>query len=67
MDKNFEEKIIGYRREFHKYPETSWKEFRTTARIAEILNSLGYKKIKMGLEVVDSNIIIDPIKLNLVS
>ncbi|MCT4605947.1 MAG: amidohydrolase [Marinisporobacter sp.] len=64
MDKNFEKKIIGYRREFHKYAETSWKEFRTTARIAEVLNSLGYNNLKMGLEVVDPNIIIVPVRLN---
>jgi len=31
--------IIDLRREFHKYPEPGWLEFRTTARIVEILKN----------------------------
>ena len=34
--------IVAYRREFHKYPENGWREFRTSARVAEILTGLGY-------------------------
>ena len=30
-------KLSEYRREFHKYPENGWHEFRTSARVAEIL------------------------------
>lgn len=31
------------RRDFHKYPESGWTEFRTTALAAQILESLGWK------------------------
>ena len=41
-----DEKILASmterRRDFHKYPETGWTEFRTTAKIADILEALGY-------------------------
>lgn len=37
-----EKKVIAYRRDFHAHPETGWTEFRTTARIIEILQSLGW-------------------------
>lgn len=36
-----EQELIGLRREFHRYPETGWTEFRTTARIIEELEKLG--------------------------
>ncbi|MDR2051912.1 MAG: amidohydrolase [Treponema sp.] len=34
--------MIARRRDFHRYPEAGWEEFRTTAKIAEILIALGY-------------------------
>lgn len=46
-------KFIEYRREFHKFPETGWREIRTSARIAEILEKMGYQHILMGPEVVE--------------
>ena len=44
--KRGEEMIYNYidlRREFHKYPELSWMEYKTTERIADILNKLNIK------------------------
>ncbi len=55
-------KIIEYRREFHKYPETGWEEFRTSARVAEILAKMGYKVI-LGQDVVNINSIGEPERL----
>lgn len=56
-----EEKISKYRdlckkwrREFHEYPELGWTEYRTTFRIFEILNPLGYQ-IYMGQEALSSS------------
>lgn len=49
-------KYVEYRREFHHFPELGWTEIRTSARIAEILESIGYK-CKMGTEVVDESTI----------
>lgn len=46
------EKMIRYRREFHRYPEVGWTEYRTSARIAEILENLGYE-VHIGKEVCD--------------
>lgn len=43
-------KYIEYRREFHHYPEIGWREIRTSARVAEILEAMGYKCI-MGTAV----------------
>ena len=46
--KRGEEMIYNYidlRREFHKYPELSWMEYKTTERIADILNKLNIRRI----------------------
>lgn len=45
-------KFVEYRREFHHYPEIGWREFRTSARIAEILEEMGYKAL-MGTAVIN--------------
>ena len=42
--------LTALRRDFHRYPETRWTEFRTSARIAEILTRLGYE-VLMGQQV----------------
>ncbi|MGM0602686.1 MAG: amidohydrolase [Bacillota bacterium] len=47
-----EKKIINYRRDFHKYAETGWTEFRTASRAAAYLDKLGYD-IKYGREVFE--------------
>lgn len=36
-----ERELIALRRELHRYPESGWTEFRTTARIIEELEKLG--------------------------
>lgn len=53
--------FIQYRREFHKYPETGWREIRTSARIAEILIEMGYE-VLMGSEVLDYDNVLDFLK-----
>ncbi|NCB17945.1 MAG: M20/M25/M40 family metallo-hydrolase, partial [Synergistales bacterium] len=50
-----EEKLRKYtalRRELHSHAETGWTEFWTTARIAGILDSLGYD-VLVGRDVLD--------------
>lgn len=37
---SIEEKLIKYRRDFHKYAESAWSEFRTTSKIIQILKEL---------------------------
>ncbi|OLQ74476.1 peptidase M20 [Photobacterium proteolyticum] len=37
------QRLMNYRREFHRYPESAWCEFFTTSRIAGLLQSQGYE------------------------
>ena len=46
------EALIELRRDFHKYPETAWLEYRSAAKIAATLISLGYD-VALGEEVLD--------------
>ena len=46
------EEMIAQRRDFHKYPEAGWTEFRTASIVAETLTVLGYK-VLVGSEVID--------------
>ena len=48
---------VAIRREFHKYPEAGWTEIRTSARIIEILESLGVPQILKGEEVHDLDLL----------
>ena len=45
--------LIAWRRDFHHYAESGWVEFRTAAKVAEILDGLGYD-LAMGRDVVDA-------------
>ncbi|QXM06886.1 M20 family metallopeptidase [Crassaminicella indica] len=40
--------VIDLRREFHKYPEPSWQEFRTSKRIKEELDKMGIDYISVA-------------------
>lgn len=42
------------RRDLHKYPEAGWKEFRTTAYIAEELDERGYT-LHLGADAVETD------------
>ncbi len=43
--------LVEIRRDFHKYAESAWTEFRTASLIARRLIDLGYE-VKLGREVV---------------
>jgi len=45
-----EEELTSLRRDFHKYPESGWTEFRTTARIIGELEKLGLP-VRFGPEI----------------
>lgn len=45
------DKTVERRRDFHKYAEVAWTEFRTAATVADVLTSLGYK-VLVGDEVI---------------
>ena len=54
--------LVNYRREFHHYPENGWHEYRTSARIAEILTGLGYD-VLMGPDVIEPSSVGEPERL----
>jgi hippurate hydrolase len=41
------EKLTNLRREFHKYPETAFNEFKTSERVIDYLQELGIEKSQM--------------------
>ena len=47
-------KIISARRDFHKYPELGFREFRTASLIARKLKDIGCD-IKVGREIMDAD------------
>jgi aminobenzoyl-glutamate utilization protein A len=49
-----EQDVINTRRDFHKYPELSYREFRTASLIARKLKDLGCE-IKIGKEIMDAD------------
>ncbi|MFN2363816.1 MAG: amidohydrolase [Halarsenatibacteraceae bacterium] len=51
ISEELENKIINYRRDFHEFAESGWTEFRTAAKVAEILDDLGFN-LKLGREVI---------------
>lgn len=48
----YKEYIIALRRDFHKHPEAGWLEFRTTSKIAEILEDNNIE-IHLGNSVIN--------------
>jgi amidohydrolase len=36
-----QDKLIDYRHDFHKFPEVGYHEYRTSAKVADVLDSLG--------------------------
>ncbi len=55
--------LTEYRREFHKHPENGWREFRTSARVAEILTGMGYD-VAMGPDVIEPGSVGEPERLS---
>jgi len=45
--------LVDRRREFHRYPEPSWCEYWTTARIVDHLEHIGVDEIHVGAEGMD--------------
>lgn len=46
-----EQRIIGYRRDFHRHAESGWTEFRTASLVARRLADLGYQ-VQVGRQVL---------------
>ena len=48
---SIEAQLVRDRRDFHRYPETAWTEFRTASLIARRLSELGYR-LRLGADVI---------------
>lgn len=53
LAQSLQEKAVGYRRDFHRHAETAWTEFRTAAKVANVLAEQGFE-VLIGDEVIDS-------------
>jgi aminobenzoyl-glutamate utilization protein A len=51
---SLEEKLIEWRRDFHRYPETGFLEMRTASIVASILDKLGFD-LRVGKEVMSTH------------
>ncbi|MCF8565047.1 M20 family metallopeptidase [Alicyclobacillus tolerans] len=51
VDQELQEKMSGWYREFHQYPELSMQEFETTQKIAGELQKMGVNLIELGTSV----------------
>ena len=46
------DRLVSLRREFHRFPEPAWREFRTTARIVEELERIGVDELYVGPDLL---------------
>ncbi|HWL12745.1 MAG TPA: amidohydrolase [Ureibacillus sp.] len=52
VDENYLQVLTEWRRDFHRFPEPGWLEFRTSAVIADKLEAWGYD-VYVGKEIVN--------------
>lgn len=48
-----EQQLVAWRRDFHAHPELGFLEFRTAARVCDILSQLPGCTVRMGSDVMD--------------
>lgn len=51
MIDSLHDNLVRYRRDFHKYAESAWTEFRTSSLIARQLSDLGYE-VLVGKDII---------------
>ncbi|MCL2621219.1 MAG: amidohydrolase, partial [Defluviitaleaceae bacterium] len=56
--KGMQEQLVVWRRDFHKYPELGWREFRTASLVAKNLEEFGYKII-VGEDAMDGSMMLN--------
>ncbi|MFB6085265.1 MAG: amidohydrolase [Halodesulfurarchaeum sp.] len=49
------DRLLELRRTFHRYPEPGWREFLTTVRIVDELESIGVDEIFVGEDALDTS------------
>ncbi|USZ71014.1 amidohydrolase [Natronosalvus halobius] len=53
MSEPIRDRLVALRRSFHRHPEPAWREFRTTARVVEELESLEVDELAVGADAYD--------------
>lgn len=61
MEHTYEQRLLHYRRDFHRHPETAWLEYRTSAILANRLEELGCD-VRAGEEIIDPGYMISPVE-----
>ena len=56
MADEIEDKIVAYRRDFHRHAELGWMEFRTASLVARRLTKLGCDVVVGRAVVSDANV-----------
>lgn len=55
MSTSRRDRLVELRREFHRHPEPAWKEFWTTSRIVDEVESIGVDELYVGREALAAN------------
>ncbi|MBX0293628.1 amidohydrolase [Haloarcula nitratireducens] len=55
MDQDRHERLVGFRRDLHRYPEPAWCEFYTTSRVVEEVERIGVDRLRIGPEILDGD------------
>jgi aminobenzoyl-glutamate utilization protein A len=50
------DRLVALRRDLHRKPEPAWREFWTTARIVEELESVGVDELHVGPDAIDPDL-----------
>ncbi|SMY03208.1 amidohydrolase [Brevibacterium antiquum] len=54
VDRETHDKLVALRRDFHRYAETGWQEFRSASKIVTELLRLGWQ-VEYGPDVIDAD------------
>ncbi|WP_248908826.1 amidohydrolase [Halocatena marina] len=49
------DRLVSLRRDLHRHPEPAWREFRTTSRIVDELESIGVDTLLVGSDLIDAD------------
>jgi len=55
----FRDEVVELRHQFHKHPETAWKEVETTRKIESLLREWGFEHIRRGVRGTSCGVVAD--------
>jgi aminobenzoyl-glutamate utilization protein A len=60
MSSSLRDQVVLWRRDFHRYPELGYREFRTAGRVCEVLASIPGCTLRTGREAMDPAGLMNP-------